>query len=995
MHGLFRFIGIILLLFTSVVLASVVPIEPVPNWVNVRTVELNAKVPKDEVRDGAYYLLVDRQTKVTKNNQKFGFRHFATAALSPEGVENLSQFNIEFDPNYQKIILHKLSVWRQGNEINKLGTAKMVLLQREKNLEKLIYDGDTTLNILMANIQVNDIIEYSYSIIGSNPIFENAFSIAHSLNWNIPIESIYIRLLWQKNKPLYHAINNTSLELNQASVIGGTEYWLESTNVTSLTTESKIPSWIDPYASIRFSDINQWKEVVNWGVPLFEHSLESSPEISSIADQVMKSQPRKSRQIAELLNYVQTEIRYLGIEFGVNSHKPSKASETLERRYGDCKDKVVLLISLLNEIGVTAYPALVDTEEGGDLINQLPRYSAFDHVIAKVEHDGKSYWLDPTRLNQTGDLDNIFQPNYKYSLVLKKGNSRLDKVNIDQSDSKILINETYDLSSIPDLTAKYKINSHYIHKEAEYTRAGLITDGVAKTRKIYLDFYRDYYSTIKEDVPAIFNDDREKNTLAVVEKYLVTEFWDKNDEKKKYYGRFYANAITPYLKLPDNIERVYPLKIKHPIIRKQVIKVNFKDLDWSFNAEEFTEDNSFFTFNYSVEYSDSLQQLVLSYFYQSKVDHVSPKDLSKYRKAIENARGYIKYQIYQRFGDGMASDKDQAEGDLTQDEMNYLKYFVGYLLLFFVTIIWWRIDVGRRKYHGEMDYYPVSIFKFMVFYIGTMGLYAMYWNYKNWQYIQRRDQSQIMPFARGFFYYFWYYPLYKSLAEDNQNNENKSTIIPPLLASTAAILVVFLSLFSSPLNIEILALMITAGLTLPLLHYINCRNFNQPAAGDFNSQWRIPNWLMLVLCIPFFVLIFGAEIGVMPSDSVITGDKLHTYDIKYLQRKKVIKAGEKILLFSSDAIFSNRDDGNGFTKRHVFSYWKEDQQFLLESATMDEIKNIKVTWSKSKLLEDTLIDIIREDDSSFLLYVSSVDRKDKDFVRQLKKSWREIKPEKK
>ena len=48
---------------------------------------------------------------------------------------------------------------------------------------------------------------------------------------------------------------------------------------------------------------------------------------------------------------------------GTNSHQPTPASETLALRYGDCKDKTVLLISLLKALGVEAHPALVNTED--------------------------------------------------------------------------------------------------------------------------------------------------------------------------------------------------------------------------------------------------------------------------------------------------------------------------------------------------------------------------------------------------------------------------------------------------------------------------------------------------------------------------------------------------------------------------------------------------------------------------------------------------------
>jgi transglutaminase-like putative cysteine protease len=42
-------------------------------------------------------------------------------------------------------------------------------------------------------------------------------------------------------------------------------------------------------------------------------------------------------------------VRYTGVEFGEAAIVPRKPSETLERRFGDCKDKAPLLVAMLRE----------------------------------------------------------------------------------------------------------------------------------------------------------------------------------------------------------------------------------------------------------------------------------------------------------------------------------------------------------------------------------------------------------------------------------------------------------------------------------------------------------------------------------------------------------------------------------------------------------------------------------------------------------------------
>ena len=71
---------------------------------------------------------------------------------------------------------------------------------------------------------------------------------------------------------------------------------------------------------------------------------------------------------AAVLQLVQREIRYLGIEVGAGSHAPCAPALVCQRRFGDGKDKALLMVALLEALGVEAAPALVDTDVDADLL---------------------------------------------------------------------------------------------------------------------------------------------------------------------------------------------------------------------------------------------------------------------------------------------------------------------------------------------------------------------------------------------------------------------------------------------------------------------------------------------------------------------------------------------------------------------------------------------------------------------------------------------------
>ena len=177
--------------------AQPVPIADKADWVIDKKYNLAAKIPHNAIKKGVYYLLVDTQVRVNASGKRESYRHFAEHIVNQNGIEESSQINIGFDPTYQKVTLNSVLVWRDGKSVDKTTTAKMSLLQREEDLENLIYNGKHTLNIILSDIRIGDVIEYSYTRVGSNPVFQDIFGYSRYLQWSVPVDLLHFRLVWE------------------------------------------------------------------------------------------------------------------------------------------------------------------------------------------------------------------------------------------------------------------------------------------------------------------------------------------------------------------------------------------------------------------------------------------------------------------------------------------------------------------------------------------------------------------------------------------------------------------------------------------------------------------------------------------------------------------------------------------------------------------------------------------------------------------------------
>ena len=130
----------------------------------------------------------------------------------------------------------------------------------------------------------------------------------------------------------------------------------------------------------------------------------NSPAVEAVVTPLIAGKKSIAEKEAVILDYLDREVRYTGIEFGEAAIVPHDPAETLAKDYGDCKDKATLLVAMLRAAGIPAYVALLDVEVRMDVPVDLPGMGLFDHAIVYVP--GKNpLWIDATdRYAQLGQL---------------------------------------------------------------------------------------------------------------------------------------------------------------------------------------------------------------------------------------------------------------------------------------------------------------------------------------------------------------------------------------------------------------------------------------------------------------------------------------------------------------------------------------------------------------------------------------------------------------
>jgi hypothetical protein len=155
----------------------------------------------------------------------------------------------------------------------------------------------------------------------------------------------------------------------------------------------------DLLARVEVSTVDSWDDFVRWERALLADAFHSDAHLDGIVDEVIAGKKSAREKLDALYHYVTQEVRYQqDYEDLVAGVKPHAAPVVVERGYGDCKDKAVLLIQLARRAGLRLEFAILRTTQLGRTGREVPNQQ-FNHAIVYVPAQAgieQPLFLDPT-----------------------------------------------------------------------------------------------------------------------------------------------------------------------------------------------------------------------------------------------------------------------------------------------------------------------------------------------------------------------------------------------------------------------------------------------------------------------------------------------------------------------------------------------------------------------------------------------------------------------
>ncbi|HEX4121758.1 MAG TPA: DUF3857 domain-containing protein [Verrucomicrobiae bacterium] len=237
---------------------------------------------------------------------------------------------------------------------------------------------------------------------------EPSFILHESYEVHAPADRPLLRIALRDEVP------GTVTYTKSTGADGGVVHHWEINKVPRMYDEPAMPPYEMVLQRLFVSTMPDWQTVSKWYWNLSKPHLDATtPEMKETVDSLTAGQSSEMERIKSVFYFVSKKVRYMGVtpEKDRPGFEPHDVELTFGKKYGVCRDKAALLVSMLREAGLKSYPVLISVGVKRDA--EVPDPD-FNHAIVSVQLKTGDYILmDPTDENTrallpTGDCDQSF-----------------------------------------------------------------------------------------------------------------------------------------------------------------------------------------------------------------------------------------------------------------------------------------------------------------------------------------------------------------------------------------------------------------------------------------------------------------------------------------------------------------------------------------------------------------------------------------------------------
>ncbi|MBD3376433.1 DUF3857 domain-containing protein [candidate division KSB1 bacterium] len=375
------------------------------SWTDPLPPELVSNLDDKEYQDyGAVILLDEAELQIMRGDIRLSERerHRIVKILNDRGY-GFANVTIPFSSQTEISNIRGRTITPDGG-IQPLDPSEIYEITAHP--EFIFYSDVKAKRFTLPAVQDGSIIEYRWNERVSGYTNWNTWTFQSS----VPVLQSRYRLSMPSEWDFKWTSQNIQVEFDSIPAPQGFNrvYEWRAENIAPLIPKVGMPSLNKVMGSLTFSPvgISDWQDVARWYHGLVKERIKPTHRIARKARELIAGAENQREQLERLAEFVRDHVRYVAISIGIGGYQPHFAQEVLTKRYGDCKDKVTLLIALAQSVNIKVEPVIISTWQNGKVDTTVASQTHFNHLIARATLDDSSrVWVDATdKMTPFGEL---------------------------------------------------------------------------------------------------------------------------------------------------------------------------------------------------------------------------------------------------------------------------------------------------------------------------------------------------------------------------------------------------------------------------------------------------------------------------------------------------------------------------------------------------------------------------------------------------------------
>ena len=378
-------------------------------------------------------------TRVQPSGLSASFEQQVIRIVNARGADAFRRRSIGWDPSRQEVRIERARIHRPD------GTVVDAHDESEQSASepwyRLYYDTRAK-TLSFPALAAGDVLEIAWRVedVAKENLLSDYYGDVAAVDEGTR-KLLFDRVVLVPEGRVLHASVPAGVARTERKLEGGViEHRFVARDLPRIVSEPSMPGWSEVGRSVHVSTYASWDDVGRFYWGLVQEQLHPTDELRAAAARIGLDalaargagarpngngngngragdvrpaalappsggwDPATRRLLVEAVyDFVVTQTRYVGLEFGIHGFKPYRVDDVLRRRFGDCKDKASLMHALLEALGIDSRLVLLRMRRLGAISPAPASLAVFNHAILYVPDldlflDGTASWTGTREL---------------------------------------------------------------------------------------------------------------------------------------------------------------------------------------------------------------------------------------------------------------------------------------------------------------------------------------------------------------------------------------------------------------------------------------------------------------------------------------------------------------------------------------------------------------------------------------------------------------------